>query len=88
MQLYEVLANSVSDRDPRFASRFWGILQKATGTILNFSPVFHPHSDGQLKRIIQTVEGMLRLMFWTVKEIGMNIYLLLSLATVIVSIRR
>nr|GFC21509.1 retrotransposon protein, putative, Ty3-gypsy subclass [Tanacetum cinerariifolium] len=50
----------VSDRDPRFASRFWKGLQKAWGTRLKFSTVFHPQTDGQTKHTIQTLEDMLR----------------------------
>ncbi|KAJ8749236.1 hypothetical protein K2173_018713 [Erythroxylum novogranatense] len=46
--------------DPRFTSRFWGSLQKALGTKLNFSTAFHPQTDGQSKRTIRTLEGMLR----------------------------
>nr|GFA87177.1 retrotransposable element Tf2 [Tanacetum cinerariifolium] len=47
-------------RDPRFTSRFWKGLQKAWGTRLKFSTAFHPQTDGQSERTIQTLEDMLR----------------------------
>ncbi|GKA83808.1 ty3-gypsy retrotransposon protein [Tanacetum coccineum] len=50
----------VSDRDPKFTSRFWKGLQKAWGTRLKFSTTFHPQTDGQSERTIQTLEDMLR----------------------------
>nr|GEY67894.1 putative nucleotidyltransferase, ribonuclease H [Tanacetum cinerariifolium] len=50
----------VSDRDPRLASRFLKGLQKAWGTRLKFSTAFHPQTDGQTERTIQTLEDMLR----------------------------
>ena len=49
-----------SDRDPRFTSRFWPSLQNALGTRLHFSTAFHPQTDGQSERTIQTLEDMLR----------------------------
>nr|GFC79846.1 hypothetical protein [Tanacetum cinerariifolium] len=50
----------VSDRDPRFVSRFWKGLQKAWGSRLKFSTAFHPPTDGQSERTSQTLEDMLR----------------------------
>ena len=50
----------ISDRDPRFTSRFWKGLHKAWGTRLKFSTAFHPQTDGQSERTIQTLEDMLR----------------------------
>ena len=50
----------VSDRDPRFTSRFWPSLQNALGTKLHFSTAFHPQTDGQSERTLQTLEDMLK----------------------------
>ena len=36
------------------------VLHKALGTRLDFSTVFHPQTDGQSERTIQTLEDMLR----------------------------
>ena len=50
----------ISDRDGRFTSRLWQTFQSAMGTQLNLSIAFHPQSDGQTERTIQTLEDMLR----------------------------
>ena len=50
----------ISDLDSRFTSRFWQALQEALGTRLNLSTAYHPQTDGQTERTIQTLEDMLR----------------------------
>nr|GFA68603.1 reverse transcriptase domain-containing protein [Tanacetum cinerariifolium] len=55
-----ILVSIICDRDPRFASRFWRTLQKALGTSLDMSTTYHPETDGQSERTIQTFEDMLR----------------------------
>ncbi|GJT50633.1 putative reverse transcriptase domain-containing protein [Tanacetum coccineum] len=50
----------ISDRDGRFTSRFWRTLQKALGMRLDMSTTYHPQTDGQSERTIQTSEDMLR----------------------------
>ncbi|GJW21272.1 hypothetical protein Tco_0031894 [Tanacetum coccineum] len=50
----------ISDRDPRFASRFWRSLQKSLGTNLDMSTDYHPKTDGQSERTIPTLEDTLR----------------------------
>ena len=42
VRLHGVPYSIISDRDPRFTSRFWPSLQHALGTKLRFSTVFHP----------------------------------------------
>ncbi|GJU34188.1 putative reverse transcriptase domain-containing protein [Tanacetum coccineum] len=55
-----VLISILSDRDSRFTSRFWQSMQEALGTRLDMSMTYHPQTDGQSKRTIQTLEDMLR----------------------------
>ncbi|GKA88411.1 putative reverse transcriptase domain-containing protein [Tanacetum coccineum] len=50
----------ISDRDSHFTSRFWKSLQNALGTQLDMSTTYHPETDGQSERTIQTLEDMLR----------------------------
>ncbi|GJW20052.1 putative reverse transcriptase domain-containing protein [Tanacetum coccineum] len=50
----------ISDRDGRFTSHFWQTVQKALGTRLDLSTAYHPQTDGQSERTIQTLEDMLR----------------------------
>nr|GFB53387.1 reverse transcriptase domain-containing protein [Tanacetum cinerariifolium] len=55
-----ILVSIISDRDPRFASNFWRSLQNTLGTRLDMSTAYHPKTDGQSERTIQTLEDMLR----------------------------
>ncbi|GKC30622.1 putative reverse transcriptase domain-containing protein, partial [Tanacetum coccineum] len=55
-----VLVSIISDRDGRFTSHFLKSLNKALGNRLDMSTTYHPHTDGQSERTIQTLEDMLR----------------------------
>ncbi|TYH01282.1 hypothetical protein ES288_A09G045800v1 [Gossypium darwinii] len=59
VRLHGVPLSIVSDRDPRFTSRFWKKLQEAFSLKLHFSTVFHLQMDGQSERVIQILEDML-----------------------------
>nr|GEZ30880.1 reverse transcriptase domain-containing protein [Tanacetum cinerariifolium] len=50
----------ISDHDSHFTSRFWQSMQDALGTQLDMSMAYHPETDGQSERTIQTLEDMLR----------------------------
>ncbi|GKB31169.1 putative reverse transcriptase domain-containing protein [Tanacetum coccineum] len=55
-----VLISIILDRDSHFTSRFWQSLQNALGTQLDMSTTYHPETDGQSERTIQTLEDRLR----------------------------
>ncbi|GJR65989.1 putative reverse transcriptase domain-containing protein [Tanacetum coccineum] len=57
---HRIPVSIICDCDPRFALRFWRSLQKALGTTLDMSTAYHPETDGQSERTIQTLEDMLR----------------------------
>ncbi|KAD4180327.1 hypothetical protein E3N88_28918 [Mikania micrantha] len=50
----------ISERDARFTSNFCKSLQKSLGTRLDMSTAYHPQTDGQSERTIQTLEDMLQ----------------------------
>ncbi|GJV81602.1 putative reverse transcriptase domain-containing protein [Tanacetum coccineum] len=54
-------ASIICDRDGRFTSNFWRSFQKALGTDISMSTAYHPETDGQSERTIQTLEDMLRI---------------------------
>ncbi|GKD74146.1 putative reverse transcriptase domain-containing protein [Tanacetum coccineum] len=57
---HRVSVSIISDRDGKFTSHFWKSLNKALGTRLDMSTAYHPETDGQSERTIQTLEDMLR----------------------------
>nr|GEZ93619.1 putative reverse transcriptase domain-containing protein [Tanacetum cinerariifolium] len=54
-----ILVSIINVRDPRFASNFWRSLQNALGTRMDMSTAYHPKTDGQSERTIQTLKDML-----------------------------
>ncbi|GKD30027.1 putative reverse transcriptase domain-containing protein [Tanacetum coccineum] len=49
----------ISNRDGRFTSQFWKWLNKSLGTQFDMSTTYHPQTNGQSERTIQTLEDML-----------------------------
>jgi transposase InsO family protein len=50
----------VSDRDPKITARFWQELQRVLGSEVKLSTAYHPQTDGQSEREIQTLITALR----------------------------
>jgi hypothetical protein len=59
VRLHGMPRSIVSDQDSKFVSKFWQSLHNAMGTKLDMSVAFHPQTDGQSERTIQTLEDML-----------------------------
>ena len=59
-KLHGIPAVIISDRDPRFTSRFWRELWRILGTDLRMGSGFHPESSGQVERFNQLLEQTLR----------------------------
>nr|GEX63340.1 putative reverse transcriptase domain-containing protein [Tanacetum cinerariifolium] len=56
---YGIPVSIICDHDERFMSNFWKSFQKALGTDMSMSTAYHPETDGQSERTIQTLEDML-----------------------------
>nr|GEW80932.1 putative reverse transcriptase domain-containing protein [Tanacetum cinerariifolium] len=56
----KIMDEAHKTRDGHFTLRFWQTMQKALGTRLDMSTVYHPQTDGQSECTIQTLEDMLR----------------------------
>jgi hypothetical protein len=64
-----------SDRDGRLTSEFWKSLHKSFGTRLIISTAYHPQTEGQSKRTIQTLEDMMCAYALDYEIIEINTYL-------------
>ncbi|WVZ59143.1 hypothetical protein U9M48_009335 [Paspalum notatum var. saurae] len=60
VSLHGVPRTITSDRGSVFVSRFWEQLQKSLGTKLIHSSAYHPQTSGQVERVNQILEDMLR----------------------------
>ncbi|WVZ89761.1 hypothetical protein U9M48_036126 [Paspalum notatum var. saurae] len=60
VSLHSVPHTIASDRGSLFVSRFWEQLQVALETNLIRSSAYHPQTNGQVKRVNQILEDMLR----------------------------
>ncbi|GJW02418.1 putative reverse transcriptase domain-containing protein [Tanacetum coccineum] len=57
---HDVPVSIILDHDGQFTSHLWQALQKALGTRLNMSTAYHPKTDSQSERTIQTLKDMLQ----------------------------
>nr|GEY49459.1 hypothetical protein [Tanacetum cinerariifolium] len=56
---HKIPVSIICDRDGRFTSNIWRSFQKALGTDISMSTAYHPKTDSQSERTIQTLEDML-----------------------------
>ena len=54
IRLHDIPLSIISDRGIQFTSYFWKAFQKGLGTQVHLSTAFHPQTDGQAERTIQT----------------------------------
>ena len=59
-KLHGIPSVVISDRDPRFTSRFWRELWRLLGTDLRMGSGYHPESSGQVEKMNQLLEQTLR----------------------------
>jgi transposase InsO family protein len=58
--LHGVPKKMLPDRGTQFTLRFWEKLHEAFDTQLRFSSAYHPRTDGQIERVNQILEDMMR----------------------------
>ncbi|GJP76649.1 hypothetical protein CLOP_g7063 [Closterium sp. NIES-67] len=60
VRLHVIPAAIISDRDPKFTSRFWQDTWARYGTCLQFSSAYHSQTDGRTERTNQTMEQLIQ----------------------------
>ncbi|CAI7878064.1 unnamed protein product [Closterium sp. NIES-53] len=60
VRLHGLPSTIISDRDPKFTSKFWQETWAQYGTRLQFSSSYHPQTNGQAERTNQTMEQLIR----------------------------
>jgi hypothetical protein len=60
VRLHGVPSEIISDRDPKFTSKFWKTIFSLLGTKLGLSTSSHPETDGQTERTNRSLEVMIR----------------------------
>ncbi|GAU33554.1 hypothetical protein TSUD_143470, partial [Trifolium subterraneum] len=62
IRLHGIPSSIVSDRDPKFTSRFWESLQEALGTKLRLSSAYHPQTDVEVEFCLSPSDG------WSIRK--------------------
>lgn len=60
VDLHNIHSRIISDRDLRFTLRFLESLQEALGAELRLSSAYHPQTNSQTERTIQSLEDFLK----------------------------
>jgi hypothetical protein len=60
VRLHGIPRTIVSNRGAPFVAHFWEQLQKSLGTTVIRSSAYHPQTDGQIERVNQILDDMLR----------------------------
>jgi transposase InsO family protein len=80
--LHGVPKKIVSDRGAQFTSKFWEKLHESMDLKLNFSSAYHPQTDGQIERVNQILEDMLRACAIKATRVGISAFYMLSSPTI------
>ena len=59
--MHGILKAIVSGIDLKFTSNFWKLFFEGFGTSINMSTTYHPLKNGQIERVNQVIEDMLRM---------------------------